>query len=161
MALAGGEAVWLDGTTVRAADLSTGAQRTVPVPGGSGCQVPPASAYIQGNFPGTIATNGRLIALVQNCSGFSRLLVFDLDGQLVRNIESSHPGYITNAAFAGNLLTFQGQSSTTAAYVDDLDTGELVQLGPGAQRLPTAPKAAGRYLLWYDAKGAHVGHLAN
>lgn len=162
MDVAGGEAVWLDGSTVHALDLSTGEQRTVPVPGGAACAVAPASAYIQGNLPGTVATNGRLVSLVQSCSGYQRLLVFDLDGRLVKDIESFHPGYVTDAGFSGELLTFQGQSAAgTTAFADDLTTGELVALGTGTQPPPTAPRAAGHYVLWYDDKGAHVARLSD
>jgi hypothetical protein len=161
--LAGGEAVWLDGTTVHAANLSTGVAHTVPVPGprGSRCQVPLASAYAQGSFPGTIATNGHFVSLVQSCPGYNRLLVFDLAGRPLRDIESRHPGYLGEAAFSGNLLTFEGTSvAGTTAYADDLDTGELIALGPAAQRAPPAPRVAGRYVLWYDDTGAHVARLS-
>jgi hypothetical protein len=162
IALGGGEVVWLDGTMVRALDLSTGVERTVPVPMDPGCQLPNASLLVDGSFPGSLTTNGHLVSLIEVCSKSSHLLVTDLDGRLVSDIASSSPGILEQVRLSDNLLTFEGEGTDgSTPYVDDLTTGRLVRLGAGsATRLRGAPRAAGRYVLWYDGQGGHVGEFA-
>jgi hypothetical protein len=97
------------------------------------------------------------------CSRASHLLVTDLDGRLVTDISSLSPGILEHVRLSDNLLTFQGEGTDgSTPYVDDLATGQLIRLGAGsATRLTGAPRAAGRYVLWYDRQGGHVGELAD
>jgi hypothetical protein len=162
IALGGGEAVWLEGGTVRAVDLGTGAESTVPVAMDPGCELPNPSLLVDGSFPGVVATNGRLVSLLEVCSGSSHLVVTDLDGRLVTDITSTSPGYLQQIRLSGDLLTFEGDASdgSIAPYVDDLATGQLVRLGTSRQQLVGAPRANGSYVLWYDSTGGHVGEFS-
>jgi hypothetical protein len=162
IALGGGEAVWLEGGTVRTVDLGTGAESTVPVPMDPGCELPNPSLLVDGSFPGVVTTNGRLVSLLEVCSGSSHLVVTDLDGRLVTDITSTSPGYLQQIRLSGDLLTFEGDASdgSIAPYVDDLATGQLVRLGTSRQQLVGAPRANGSYVLWYDSTGGHVGEFS-
>jgi hypothetical protein len=161
IALGGGEAAWLDGSTVRAVDLSTGAERTVPVPMDPGCQLPIPSSFVDGNLPGVLTINGHLVSLLEVCPSSNHLVVTDLDGRLVTDITSTSPGYLQQIRLSGDLLTFEGDLSdgTFASYVDDLATRQVVRLGSSRQQLVGAPRANGRYVLWYDGAGGHVGRM--
>jgi len=161
IALGGGEAVWLDGSTVRAVDLSTGVESTVPVPMDPGCELPIPSAFVDGNFPARLTTNGHLVSLLEVCPSSNHLVVTDLDGRLVTDITSTSPGYLQQIRMSGDLLTFEGDLSdgSIVPYVDDLATRQLVRLGTSRQQLVGAPRANGRYVLWYDDKGGHVGKM--
>lgn len=57
---------------------------------------------------------------------------------------------------SGELVAWVGGSGV---YLDDLTTGKLVQLGrlSSAKSLLAFPRIAGRYVLWYDDNGGHVG----
>jgi len=163
IAVGGGEAVWVDDTTVRALDLATGAERTVPVPMDPGCELPPASLLVDGSFPGVVTTNGRLVSLLEVCAGSSHLVVTDLDGRLVTDVASTAPGYLRFARLSGYVLTFEGDASdgSISPYVDDLANHRLVRLGTSRQQLVDAPRANGRYVLWYDARGGHIGRFTD
>jgi len=125
--------------------------------------LPNPSLLVDGNFPGVLTTNGHLVSLLEVCSRASHLLVTDLDGRLVTDISSLSPGILEQVRLSDNLLTFEGEGTDgSTPYVDDLATGQLIRLGAGsATRLTGAPRAAGRYVLWYDRQGGHVGELAD
>ncbi|HEY3530581.1 MAG TPA: hypothetical protein VGK78_15655 [Nocardioides sp.] len=162
IAVGGGEAVWTDGTTVKAVDLSTGVERTVPMPLDSGCGLPNPSLLVDGNLTGAVTTNGHLISLLEACPGSSHLVVTDLDGRLVTDITSTSPGYLQQIRLSGDLLTFEGDASdgSISPYVDDLSTGQLVRLGSSRERMVGDTRANGRYVIWYDAQGGHVGRFS-
>jgi hypothetical protein len=161
--VAGDEALWIRGSTVRSLDLRTGSVRTVPVPRQQGCDLPSASMYVGGSFPGLLATNGRLVSQVQLCGQASHVVVSDLDGRLVTDVSSPSPGYLQQVDLSGDFLTFQGQGSDGkwTPYAMDLTTRRLVRLGPGEAQSVGPPQSDGHYLLWYDADGGHVGRWSD
>jgi len=159
--VADGQAVWRDGTTVRAEDLASGDVRTVPIPVDAGCHLPAARQLFGGAFPGSLSTNGELVSVVETCPESWHLVVTDLAGRLVADLSSSSGSDpVGQVHFSGDLITFVSQS---AVYVDDLARGELVRLGPLSRGKPELqfPQATGHYVLWYDDHGGHVGEFSH
>jgi hypothetical protein len=158
-----GEAVWVDatGTKIYAEDLSSGDTRVVPVPLADGCRIPPATSFFQGQLP-LIRTNGALVALTEDCGSASRVVVTDLSGRLVTEVEPGPKGALYGMALGARTLTFGSVNGPTRWYADDLTTGTLVALGRGNyQDVRDLPSTAGRYVLWYDSTGGHVGEFAD
>jgi hypothetical protein len=126
-----------------------------------GCELPNPSLLVDGSSPGTLTTNGHLVSLLEVCPGGQHLVVTDLDGRLVTDVMSTSPGYLKNIQLSGDLLTFEGDSSdgSISSYVDDLATAQLIRLGTSRQQLVAPARANGRYVLWYDAQGGHVGRM--
>jgi hypothetical protein len=151
-----GEAVWIDQDSLHAVDLDTGDVRTVPVPVGPGCRIPAARSFVSGASPGTVSTNGHLVSLAEMCRGAWHLVVTDLDGRLVTDIASRDASdVIAQVRLSEDLVTWSG---TRDQYVDNLTTGDLVRLA-SADRPVAYPRAAGRYVLWYDNRVGHVGEF--
>jgi hypothetical protein len=166
-----GEAVWVDatGTKVFAEDLATGAQHQVPVPLLKGCQMEPPSAYF-GESSRLVQTNGDLVAVNELCEGGegAHVVVSDLSGSLVTEVDPGPGNSVLSVDLGESTLTFAALTPFTW-YTDDLTTGQLVELGDvgsGGVHFPflgnddtTASRSAGRYVLWYDADGGHVGEF--
>ncbi len=88
------------------------------------------------------------------CRGAWHLVVADLDGRLVTDIASRDASdVIAQVRLSEDLVTWSG---THDQYVDNLTTGDLVRLA-SADRPVAYPRAAGRYVLWYDNRVGHVG----
>jgi hypothetical protein len=139
--------------------------RTVPVPIDSGCHVLPASDFSGNSVTGFLSTNGALVSLVEECQNSFHLVVTDLEGRVVTDVDSGPGNWEYRAVLTGDLLAFDGGGFRKGAgpsysYAEDLRTGRFVVLGsPQPNTGQVAVKAAGRYVLWYDAKGGHVGKL--
>lgn len=158
-----GEAAWVDatGTKVYAEDLSSGDTHVVPVPLGQGCRIPPAKSFFQGSLA-IVRTNGDLVALTESCGPSLRVVVTDLSGRLVTEVDPGPNGALYGMALGARVLTFGSVHGATRWYADDLTTGTLVGLGRGNyQDVKNMPGSAGRYVLWYDTKGGHVGELTD
>jgi hypothetical protein len=156
-----GEAVWVDatGTKIYAEDLSSGDSHVVPVPLVDGCRIPSATSFFQGEQP-LIRTNGDLVALTETCGKVMRVVVTDLSGRLVTDVDPGPKGALYGMALGARTLTFGSVNGATRWYADDLTTGTLVGLGRGNyQDVNNLPSSAGDYVLWYDSTGGHVGEF--
>ena len=161
----GGTAVWLDGTTVRAEELATGNLRTVPVPIDAGCQVPSADQLAGVQVPAFLSTDGDLVSLVEQCQRSWHLVVTDLEGRVVVDVDSGTDDYVIRPTLTGDLVVFAGGgyvkgAGPTRSYALDFRSGRFVALGD-RQRigLSLVVAGAGRFVLWYDQDGGHVGKL--
>jgi hypothetical protein len=158
-----GEAVWVnaDATRIYADDLSTGARHVVPMPLAPGCHIPPPKAFFQGTLP-LLRTNGDLVALTEYCGPATRIVVTDLSGRLVTEVDPGPHGALYGMALGARTLTFGSVTPSGQWYADDLKTGSLVSLGRGSSRLVNdRPSSAGDYVLWYDQQGGHVGEFTD
>ena len=162
----GGEAVWLDGSAVHAEELATGNERTVPVPMDSGCHIPSADQFAGVGVPAYLSTDGNLVSVVEQCQRSWRLVVTDLAGRVVADVDSGTDDYVVRPTLTGDLVVFGGGgyvkgAGPTRSYALDLRSGRFVVLG-GPQRngLNRVVTGAGRYVLWYDRSGGHVGKLS-
>ncbi len=156
-----GTAVWIDptATTIHAEDLETGAQHVVPMPIDEGCRIPPRQSYFNGVLK-LLSTNGDLVALTEYCGEATRIVVTDLRGRLVTDVDAGPKGGLYSATLGERTLTFASVTGSTVWYADDLVTGRLVALGRGAiDGLNNEATSAGRYVLWYDGDGGHVGEF--
>jgi hypothetical protein len=161
----GGTAVWLDGTTVRAEDLATAAVRTVPVPIDAGCHVLSADDLSGLPVPAYLSTDGDLVSLVEQCQRSWHLVVTDLAGRVVADVDSGTDDFVVRPTLTGDLVVFAGGGYVKGAgpmrsYALDLRSGRFVRLGD-RQRIGMSQvvTGAGRYVLWYDQDGGHVGRL--
>jgi hypothetical protein len=170
--VASGEAVWIDegDTKVFAEDLTSHEVHQVPVPLDDGCRLVPT---LNVSSPGSeaIVTNGSLIAVTELCPDWrtSRVIVTDLSGRLVTDIDPGRGNQIYDVVLSEQTIAFvaqrgegggsgdDGDGHTT--YLDDLGTGELVDLGNQVPNFDTGVQVAGRYVLWYAGPAGHVGRL--
>jgi hypothetical protein len=158
-----GKAVWVDATgqKVFAEDLATGAQHQVPVPLGVGCRMPPATAYVN-EIQNDVQTNGALVAVNEVCgSDDAHVVVSDLSGHLVTEVDPGVGNSVLAVELGERTLTFAG-IKPFEWYTDDLTTGTLVRIGDvPSDGIHTMARSDGRYVLWYDAKGGHVGEFTS
>jgi hypothetical protein len=158
-----GTAVWVnaDATRVYAEDLSTGAQHVVPVPIDKGCQIPSPQSFF-GGVNALLRTNGDLVALTEYCGRTARIVVTDLTGRLVTEVDPGPKGALYAMALGERTLTFGSVNGRARWYADDLETGSVVALGQGNyQDVNNLPSSAGDYVLWYDSTGGHVGEFTD
>jgi hypothetical protein len=170
--VAAGEAVWIDegDTKVFAENLASHDVHQVPVPLDDGCRlVPPVD--ITGPSSEAIVTNGSLIALTAYCpdSRTTREVVTDLSGRLVTEFDAGRGNQVYDVVISDQTIAFvvqhdggdsSGGADGHATYLDDLGTGELLDLGPQVPGFDIPPQVAGRYVLWYAGPAGHVGRLA-
>ena len=156
-----GHAAWVttDGK-VHVANADGSHAREVPVPLGSGCTLTPAP---QMNLTQAVAVSRGAVALTERCgkgdAAFDELLAFDMSGRLLVHVKGFT---VTAMSLSGSSLAIGGVNGPKSLenLVYDLRTGTLASLGRFTGQLATGtPQAAGRYVLWYDGKGGHVGEF--
>jgi hypothetical protein len=163
--VAGGEAVWLDGSTVRAEDLATGDVRVVGVPIDAGCHAPAVSEFSGGLVTGYLTTDGDLLSLLEECQNSWHVVVTDFAGRVVADVDSGPGKWVFRPTLTGDILGlggggFRKGTGPSYSYALDLRTGRFVRIGrPQRIGLPANIAASGRYVLWYDRAGGHVGEL--
>jgi hypothetical protein len=140
-----------------------GPQHAVPVPLDSGCRVSPAE-WLQNAQP--FVAGRSVIALTERCgtgdNEDDELLAFDLSGHRLVHVT----GLSTfTMSLGGDALLFVGLvpgSGDVDMLRYDLVTGTLARLGDASKdRSLQDPQGAGRYVLWYDGKGGHVGEFTD
>jgi hypothetical protein len=159
--VSGHEAVWITADKAVAEDLTTRHQHDVPIPLGQGCTLPPEQAFTSNDL-NLLQTNGALLAVVEYCGETQHILVSDLSGRLVTDLELGGGTSAYGLGLGDRALTFHGVSNGHSHwYVDNLASGHLLALGHGDQALSQQEAtAAGPYVLWYDKAGGHVGEFA-
>jgi hypothetical protein len=173
IAVAGGEAVWIDesDTKVFAEDLASQDVHEVAVPLDDGCRlVPPV--HVTSPPMEAIATNGSVVALTEYCPDIrsTRELVIDLSGRLVTEFDPGRGNQIYYVVLSEQTIAFVAQNGEGGGsgddgdghttYLDDLGTGELLDLGNQVPNYDTGVRVAGRYVLWYAGPAGHVGKLS-
>jgi len=167
-AVADGTVVWVTTDGHLATESAAGGpQHSIDVPLSEGCHLPSTVVIQNASGEHYLAVNHSVIALTEAC-GTARqplgdLLAFDLAGHALVHVTGV---YAVSPALGEDDLVFRGlvppglERSETFRY--DLVTGTLVGLGPvGKVRSLQEPRAAGDYVLWYDAKGGHVGEFTD
>ncbi len=168
--VAAGEAVWIDegDSKVFAENLASQEVRQVSVPLDDGCRLVPPADVTAPSSEG-IVTNGSLIAITEFCpdASTSRVVVTDLSGRVVTDVDAGRGNQIYNVVMSDQTMAFvvqQGQDNGRGdghtTYLDDLGSGELVDLGYQVPNFDIPPQVAGRYVLWYAGPAGHVGRLA-
>jgi hypothetical protein len=136
-------------------------QRTFAIPFAGGCGQT-NEAFVDDAHLFSV-TNG-LVALSERCgTGKNALdngLVLDTSGRVVLRITGMT---VVDPSIDATDLTFAGLTPDRPrgqTYHIDLTTDVLSTLGAGADKAISQPAiTAGRYVLWYDAKGGHVGEF--
>jgi hypothetical protein len=158
----GHEAVWMTADKVFAEDLTTGDEHEVAIPLGQDCTLPAEQGFTFSDL-NLLQTNGALLAVVEYCGKTQHILVTDLSGRLVTDLELGAGTFASGLGLGDRALTFYGVSKGSSHwYVDNLASGHLLALGHGRQtssQLEATP--AGPYVLWYDKAGGHVGELTD
>jgi len=137
-----------------------GSQHSVAIPLDHGCAETPAGAMDQ---EGSFAVGGGLVALTERCtSGDQPLdepLVLDSAGtRVVHLVDVS--GFALSVG--SDALVFSGFATGEqegSAYRYDLRTAQLAELGSGMHAFTVPSVSAGRYVLWTDSEGTHVGEF--
>jgi hypothetical protein len=141
-----------------------GTAHTITVPLSPGCRMP-STADVENLGSQAIAISSSVIALSETCGrGNDRrdeMLAFDLAGHLLVHV-TGVSGF--SPSLGHDDLVFRGlmppSLNQVATFRYDLVTGTLVRLGALDDGSPLQyPQAAGDYVLWYDAKGGHVGEF--
>jgi len=167
LAVGDGQVSWVttDGQLVTE-NAQGGAKHSVPVPLTQGCHVP-APIELQNAGIGALAVSRSAIAMSESCGvgKNQRLeqLAFDLSGHLlvhVTGLDAFDP------SFGGDGLVFAGLvlpgNRETGIFRYDLVAGTLARLGaPAKGGMLQAPRVAGRFVLWYDDHGGHVGEFSH
>jgi hypothetical protein len=160
--VADGQAVWVDAsaTGVYHEDLATGDVRRIPLRLDAGCRL--VRAGDGSPTPTGVTTNGSAVSLEEFCAGerYTRLLVVDMSGRLVTDIDAGRVGYIAGVTMTDRRLVFMVYNGVGGAYADDLATGRLTELG-GPGPMYFLPMTAGRYVAWNDQAGQHVGEFGS
>jgi hypothetical protein len=167
-----GVAVWVDtsGEKVFTENLATGDAHEVTVPLGKGCRMPGKEAYFQ-ETQQLVQTNGVLVAVNEVCgSDTNHVVVSDLAGHLVTEVDPGAGNSVAAVDLGERILTFAG-TEPFRWYADDLVSGRLAELGAvgsdGIHSLwssadrRTMSGSAGRFVLWYDKQGGHVGEFTD
>lgn len=162
--VADGVAVWVTTAGQLMVESTRGGPaRQITVPLSRGCRMP--STAVMENAVGDhyLAVSRSLIALTEACGGSQdaqqEMLVLDLDGHLLAHVTGA---YDFNPSLGTSALVFDAalHSGTVVALRYDLLTGRLAQLsGRGTDRETAPPRAAGDFVLWYDAQGGHVARI--
>jgi len=162
--VADGRVVWVttDGHLVTE-KAAGGPQQDVSVPLTEGCRM--TSTLDLQNTQQPVAVSDSVIALTETCGpkndARQELLAFDWSGRLLVHVTGL---YSFNPSLGHDALVFQGLVPSgyqkEASFRYDLVTGTLAALSPVATyRSLQYPQAAGRYVLWYDENGGHVGEF--
>lgn len=155
-----GRAAWVttDGR-LHVAHADGSGVRDVPVPLDAGCAVTPGP-YASDSQP--VAVMRGVVALRERCGkGGDQLLAFDMSGRLLVHVKGLEVGTLS---MSGTSLAFDGTDAQQFEenFVYDLRTGTLASLGQFQGRVyPGSPQVAGRYVLWYDGAGGHVGEFSH
>ncbi|MGC4111682.1 MAG: hypothetical protein QM747_14935 [Nocardioides sp.] len=168
--VANGEAVWIDRSTTRvfAEDLATQQVREVPLSLDPGCRLEPMKWLSQGGQSSAVVTNGSLVATTEFCGDWrtTREVVTDLSGRRVTEIDPGPGHQVYDVELTDQTMSFMAQGPEPvvhqATYLDDLGTGQLIDLGAWNHdmgSMQVAPTIAGRYVVWYADGEGHVGRL--
>lgn len=142
-----------------------GRQRTVPVPLSAGCYLPPLPE-IEGTAGSPyLAVSSQVLALTERCgsakNATDEMLAFDVGGHPLVHVTGA---FGLSPVLGKDSLVFQTLSTPdpktfwTLRY--DFATGSLASLGSASDSQPIQdPQAAGRFVLWYDKDGGHVGEF--
>ena len=159
----GGTIVWMttDGQ-VMTESAAGGPQRRLTVPLDNGCRML-STTQLRG-LPGSLAVDGSVIAIPESCGTgdheLQELLAFDTSGRRLVHVTGLTA---IRPSLGGDSLVFEGLEpghQDLEAFRYDLVTGTFARLDPGGNPVPDqAPQAAGRFVLWYDAQGGHVGEF--
>jgi hypothetical protein len=160
-----GTVAWVttDGEVVTES-ASTGPQHHVTVPLPAGCHMPSTQVF-QNAGQSPLGVSRSLIALSLTCgtskTALPQLVAFDEEGRLIVHITGM---FSFNPSLGPDELVFQGLDPKApfsgTAFRYDLVTGTLAQVAPFWKGSPLAyPQGSGDRVLWYDAKGGHVGEF--